>query len=425
MTRTMLTGNAAAAWGARLAAVDYVPAFPITPQTEIVETLARWCRSGEMAARLVMMDSEHSMLAAAAGAAAAGVRVFTATSSQGLLYGFEMLYVIAGLRLPLVLVNVSRALAHPITLEPDHNDVLSARDSGFLQFHCETSQEVLDSILIAYRLAEDAKILLPAIVNLDGFYLSFTREAVELPEAGEVNEFLPSFTPAYPVLSGEQPAALGAAVLDSSLYSYFKHQMHHASDNALALYPAIAEEFAARFGRRHAIVEEYHARRRRLRLRHDQLVRLHGQGGDQTTAQRRQKSRPGAAAHDPAFPPRRIAAHPGGTQGRCRHRSKHFRRQRRHPLQRDRQRPLQRAGSPAGIAVVHRRPGRPPVSSRRIRRHVGKTDRTPRVSGRNGPAASALHRRGMPRSGPLLRHRQQRTAPGGKPVGGASNARHC
>jgi len=257
MPRTMLTGNAAAAWGARLAAVDYVLAFPITPQTEIVETLARWCRSGEMAARLVMMDSEHSMLAAAAGAAAAGVRVFTATSSQGLLYGFEMLYVIAGLRLPLVLVNVSRALAHPITLEPDHNDVLSARDSGFLQFHCETSQEVLDSILISYRLAEHGKILLPVIVNLDGFYLSFTRESVELPEAAEVSEFLPGFTPAYPVLSGERPAALGAAVLDSSLYSYFKHQMHHASDDALALYPTIAEEFAARFGRRHAIIEEY------------------------------------------------------------------------------------------------------------------------------------------------------------------------
>jgi len=257
MTRTMLTGNAAAAWGARLAAVDYVPAFPITPQTEIVETLARWCRSGEIPARLVMMDSEHSMLAAAAGAAATGVRVFTATSSQGLLYGFELLYVIAGLRLPLVLVNVSRALAHPITLEPDHNDVLAARDSGFLQFHCETSQEVLDSILIAYRLGENSKILLPVIVNLDGFYLSFTRESVELPDPSEVNEFLPSFTPAYPVLSSERPAALGAAVLDSSLYSYFKHQMHHASDNALALYPTIAAEFAAKFGRRHDMIEEY------------------------------------------------------------------------------------------------------------------------------------------------------------------------
>ena len=257
MTRTMLTGNAAAAWGARLAGVDYIPAFPITPQTEIIETLARWCQSGEMPAKLVMMDSEHSMLAAAAGAAATGVRVFTATSSQGLLYGFEMLYAIAGLRLPLVLVNVSRALAHPITLEPDHNDVLSARDTGFLQFHCETSQEVLDSILIAYRLAEHQKVLLPVIVNLDGFYLSFTREAVEVPALKAVKEFLPEFTPAYPVLSGEHSVALGAAVLDSSLYSYFKHQMHHATENALAIYPEIANEFAERFGRRYDAIEEF------------------------------------------------------------------------------------------------------------------------------------------------------------------------
>jgi pyruvate ferredoxin oxidoreductase alpha subunit len=253
----MLTGNAAAAWGARLAAVDYIPAFPITPQTEIIETLARWCQDGHMPARLVMMDSEHSMLAAAGGAAAAGVRVFTATSSQGFLYGFEMLYAIAGLRLPLVLVNVSRALAHPITLEPDHNDVLSARDTGFLQFHCETSQEVLDSIVMAYRLAEHQKVLLPAIVNLDGFYLSFTREPVEIPELESVREFLPGFAPGYPVLSGKESVALGASVLDSSLYSYFKHQMHHASEDALAIYPQIAAEFAERFGRSYSSVEEF------------------------------------------------------------------------------------------------------------------------------------------------------------------------
>jgi pyruvate ferredoxin oxidoreductase alpha subunit len=257
VTTTLITGNAAAAWGARLAEVDYVPAFPITPQTEIIETLARWCQNGEMAAKLVMMDSEHSMLAAAAGAAATGVRVFTATSSQGFLYGFEMLYAIAGLRLPLVLVNVSRALAHPIALEPDHNDVLSGRDTGFLQFHCATSQEVLDSILIAYRLAEHQKVLLPVIVNLDGFYLSFTREPVEVPEPAKVKEFLPAFTPAYPVLSGKESVALGAAVLDPSLYSYFKHQMHHGAEAALAIYPQIAEEFARRFGRRHPIIEEF------------------------------------------------------------------------------------------------------------------------------------------------------------------------
>lgn len=257
MTRTMLTGNGAAAWAARLSGIDYVPAFPITPQTEIIETLARWINAGELHARMVTMDSEHSMLAAATGAAATGVRVFTATSSQGLVYGFEMLYALAGLRLPLVLVNVSRALAHPITLEPDHNDVLSARDTGFLQFHAENCQEVFDSIVVAYRLAENRRVLLPAIVNLDGFYLSFTREVVELPDRDELKSFLPPFEAAYHGLGGHDSVALGAAVLDSSLYTYFKHQMQRGADNALELYPQIAAEFGACFGRRHDIVEEF------------------------------------------------------------------------------------------------------------------------------------------------------------------------
>ena len=114
-----------------------------------------------------------------------------------------------------------------------------------------------DSILIAYRLAENQKVLLPAIVNLDGFYLSFTREPVELPARERVGEFLPEFVPAYPVLSGKEPAALGAAVLDSSLYSYFKHQMHHAAEAALSLHAGIAAEFAASFGRRYGAVEEF------------------------------------------------------------------------------------------------------------------------------------------------------------------------
>ena len=138
MKRALLTGNGAAAWGARLAGVDYVPAFPITPQTEIIETLGQWIEAGEMPGRLVTLESEHSMVTAAGAAAATGVRVFTATSSQGLLYAMEMLYTVAGWRVPLVLVNVSRGLSAPLTLEPDHNDVLAARDSGFLQIHCAT-----------------------------------------------------------------------------------------------------------------------------------------------------------------------------------------------------------------------------------------------------------------------------------------------
>ena len=193
--RQMLTGNAEAAWGARLSAIDYLPAFPITPQTEIIETLARWIDLQEFDARFVSMDSEHSMITAAGAAAATGVRVFSATSSQGLVYGMEMLYTAAGWRSPFVLVNVSRGLAAPITLEPDHNDILAARDSGCLQIHCATCQEVLDTVLMAYRLAEDEGVRLPVIVNLDGFYLSFTREPVDLPAQQQADRFLPAFDP--------------------------------------------------------------------------------------------------------------------------------------------------------------------------------------------------------------------------------------
>lgn len=256
MTRELLTGNAAAAWGARLADVDYIPIYPITPQTEVVETLAQWAAGGELAARMVTMDSEHSMLTAAGAAAATGARVFTASSSQGLVYGFEMLYTIAGWRVPLVLLNVSRALSAPITLEPDHNDVLAARDSGFLQIHAESCQEVLDSVLMAYRLAEHADVLLPVLVNLDGFYLSFTREPVEVPSAGAVREFLPPYQPAH-AFSAAHALAQGVAVLGGSGYSFFKYQMQRAAEAALSLHDAITGEFCRHFGRCYGAVETY------------------------------------------------------------------------------------------------------------------------------------------------------------------------
>src|SRR5262245_5440015 len=255
--RQLLTGNAAAAGGARLADVAYIPAFPITPQTEIIELLARWAAAGEIPARFVTLDSEHSMLTAAGAAAAAGARVFTATSSQGLLYGFEVLYTIAGWRVPLVLVNVSRALASPITLEADHNDVLAARDSGFVQIHSETCQEVVDSILMAYRLAEDQRVMLPVLVNLDGFTLSFTREPVILPAAAEVTEFLPTYRPNHAFIRGDKPMAQGVAVLGGAAYSYFRYQQHLAQENVLRVHADIAEEFAARFGRRYGLVEAF------------------------------------------------------------------------------------------------------------------------------------------------------------------------
>jgi len=257
MTRTLLTGNGAAAWGARLARVDYVPAFPITPQTEIIEALGQWIDRGEMPARMVTLESEHSMITAAGAAAASGVRVFCATSSQGLLYAMEMLYTVAGWRAPFVLVNVSRGLSAPITLEPDHNDLLAARDSGFLMLHCASCQEVLDSVLMAYRLAEDHRVRLPVLVNLDGFYLSFTREPVDIPCPQDCRELLPEFEPGNIRFRASTPISQAVAVLGGGPYSYFRYQMHLAALQALEVHAELSAEFAERFGRRYEAVEAY------------------------------------------------------------------------------------------------------------------------------------------------------------------------
>jgi pyruvate ferredoxin oxidoreductase alpha subunit len=255
--RQMLTGNGAAAWGARLSGIEYLPAFPITPQTEIIETLAKWIDIGEFDARFVTMDSEHSMITAAGAAAATGVRVFSATSSQGLLYGMEMLYTEAGWRAPFVLVNVSRGLASPITLEPDHNDILAARDSGFLLLHCATCQEVLDAILLAYRIAEDSQVRLPIIVNLDGFYLSFTREPVDIPDPELVARFLPPFDSFNQGFRGGRPFNEAVAVLGGSTYSYFRYQTHLAAMNALDVMAKCTEAFSETFGRNYSAIESY------------------------------------------------------------------------------------------------------------------------------------------------------------------------
>ncbi len=257
MTRKLLTGNTAAAWGARLAGADYLPAFPITPQTEIIETIARWAETGKMPCRMVMFESEHSMITAAGAAASTGVRVFTATSSQGLLHGMEMLYTVAGWRVPFVLTNVSRGLAAPITLEADHNDVMAARDSGFLQFHAATCQEVVDLTLLAYRVAEDNAVRLPALVNLDGFYLSFTREPVTLPEAEDAAKFLPPYQHGAGEFQAGHPTSRAVAVLGSGPYSYFRYEAHMAALEALAVFDTARDEFERLFGRRYSAVDKY------------------------------------------------------------------------------------------------------------------------------------------------------------------------
>jgi pyruvate ferredoxin oxidoreductase alpha subunit len=252
----LLTGNVAAAAAARLARVDYIPAYPITPQTEIIETIADWVREGTMDSKFVQLESEHSMITAAGAASLVGARVFTATSSQGLLYAIEMLYNVSGWRAPMLLVNVSRGVAAPIVLEPDHNDVLAARDSGFLQFHSETCQEVADLVLLAYRVAEDKRVMLPAIVNLDGFYLSFTREPVLLPDQDAVDRFLPPYVPLGP-LRASKPVSRGSSVFEGFLYSYFRYNTHAAALQAKGVFAEAARDFQKLFGRAYGPVEGY------------------------------------------------------------------------------------------------------------------------------------------------------------------------
>ncbi len=254
----MLTGNGAAAWGARVSDVDYVCGYPITPQSEIVETLASWVRHGSLKAKFVNFESEHSMFAAAGAASLTGARVFTATSSQGLLYGLEVLYSIAGWRAPLVLVNVSRGVGMPMILQVEHSDVLAARDSGFIQLHAESCQEVLDFILLGYRIAEDQRVMLPVIVNMDGFVLSFARENVAVPDRESVREFLPDYNRPNPLLGLENDAmALGPTTTDGFAYGFFKYQVHAASRESKSVFEKAAGDFSRIFGRMHSPVEAF------------------------------------------------------------------------------------------------------------------------------------------------------------------------
>jgi pyruvate ferredoxin oxidoreductase alpha subunit len=252
--KTLLDGNASAAWGARLARVQVVPNFPITPQTEIIETIAKWKANGEFDGEFVPVESEHSVLSACVASAATGARTFTGSSSQGLLLMHEVIYIASGLRLPIVMVNVSRGLSAPITLWPDHNDILDQRDSGWLMFFCERNQEVLDTIIQAYKICEDRRVLLPAFINMEGFFLSFTREPVIIPDQRKVDKFLPKYSPKV-FLDPKKPMAEGIGVMKE--YPYFREQVHLAHKNALKVIKEVQNEWYKEFGRRYYLIEPY------------------------------------------------------------------------------------------------------------------------------------------------------------------------
>jgi pyruvate/2-oxoacid:ferredoxin oxidoreductase alpha subunit len=255
--KKLLLGSHAVAHGARLSMVDVIAAYPITPQTSIVEKLAEFCSDGSLNARFVNVESEHSAMAACIGASSAGARAFTATSSQGLALMHELLHWAAGARLPIVLANANRALAAPWSIGTDHTDSLSQRDTGWLQFYCENCQECLDTTIQAFKIAETVS--LPVMINLDGFVLTHISEPVDIPELDRVTAYLPPFNPEFK-LDVEEPRAFGGGMIGphARYYMDFRSKMQDSMEQAKTAAQQADEEFREVFARRYGVVDEYH-----------------------------------------------------------------------------------------------------------------------------------------------------------------------
>ncbi len=253
MTTKVIEGTHAISYAVQLSRAQVVAAYPITPSSGVVELLGEMCADGRMQARFVAVESEHSALATCAGAAQTGTRAFTATSSHGLLYMHEMLHWCAGARLPIVLANVNRAVGSPWNIFVDQSDSLSQRDTGWIQYYCENNQEVLDTIIQAYRVAE--QVLMPAMVCLDAFFLSHTSEPVEIPDQATVDAYLPPFAPRY-MLDVAEPHAFGGLPANDS-YMELRARMERAMCDALTVADTADRQFGEHFGRRYGLVETY------------------------------------------------------------------------------------------------------------------------------------------------------------------------
>jgi pyruvate/2-oxoacid:ferredoxin oxidoreductase alpha subunit len=254
--RKVLTGNEAVAYGAVLAGIEVVAAYPITPQTTIIETLADMQAEGVGNFEYIRVESEHSAMAACIGASMGGVRAFTATCGQGLFLMHEMLHYAAGSRTPVVLANVNRAIAAPWNIWTDQTDSLSQRETGWIQLYCEGNQEVLDTIIMAFKIAE--AVTLPTMVILDAFFLSHTSEPIEIPDKNTVKDFLPAYEPKEIVLDPDNPQTFNSISMND-VYMEFRWQIQRDMEKAKAVISEAQEEFGKRFGRRYYQVEDYMA----------------------------------------------------------------------------------------------------------------------------------------------------------------------
>jgi pyruvate ferredoxin oxidoreductase alpha subunit len=255
--KEFLEGSQAVAKIISLCKPAVIAAYPITPQTHIPEELSKMVADGLLNSQFVNVESEHSAASVVLGAVAAGVRAYTATSSQGLLLMGEVLFNIAGLRLPVVLTCANRAVSAPINIWNDQQDSISLRDSGWIQFYVENIQETVDFHLIAYRIAEDKNVMLPVMVCMDGYILTHGLEVVDIPEAKDVDRFLPPYQTTYK-LDVERPLTLGF-LADSDYYMETRFAIQKTHQEVLKLLPKLMQEFKVIFGRdyQEGLVEAY------------------------------------------------------------------------------------------------------------------------------------------------------------------------
>ncbi len=251
-----LTGDGAAADAMMQIDPDQVAAYPITPQTEIVERFAEYVANGEVGTEFVAVESEHSAMSACCGGSAAGGRVMTATASQGLALMHEILYIASGNRLPIVMATVNRTLSAPINIHGDHSDTMGSRDAGWIQLFCMDAQEIYDTMIQAVRIAEHPDVSLPVMVCFDGFNVSHDMERVEMLEKAEVQKFVGEFRPQINMLDPDNPISIGALALPPVFFEH-KLSMIRALEGSLTVIEQVGKEYEALSGRPQPVVDSY------------------------------------------------------------------------------------------------------------------------------------------------------------------------
>ncbi|MEM0149225.1 MAG: hypothetical protein QW046_02525 [Candidatus Micrarchaeaceae archaeon] len=249
-----LAGNYAVAYAVKQAQPEVLAVYPITPQTTMLEQLADYIESGELKAKLIKVESEHSALSSIFGAALAGARVFTATASQGLLYMGEVIYWVGGAKVPLVAAVATRSIGAPWSIWDDNQDILAMRDTGWIQMLAENVQEAYDLILLAFRISEDKGIEMPVMVGFDGFILTHTMERLEVLADEEVKSYLPKRE--FNLIDFDKPVGIGT-IAGPGTYIKYKHKHKLAMDNSLARIGELMDEYSKLSGRRYGLTECY------------------------------------------------------------------------------------------------------------------------------------------------------------------------